>query len=220
MDYDYIFRGVMVGDPNVGKTSLCQKYCYDKCPEDHDPTIGVDFFSKTLDWDHPPHHYHIKLQLWDTGGSDTFKSITRSYYRNTALVFIVYDCTQRKSFKDAREWLKDVQTLCEPSAIVTLVHNKADLGAHSQVTVHESQAWAEEQGLLWVETSAPTGSGVNLCFDRAVQEMCRKLRLGLIPPDPRLGIRAADRDPILELAIDYSPTSKKSDRWCYPCAIV
>lgn len=225
MTYEYIFRGILIGNPNVGKTSLCQQYLNDKCPTEHESTIGVDFFSKIVDVKYSDEKTHaIKLQLWDTAGTDSFKSITRSYYRNTALVFIVYDCTNRRSFKDVIEWLKDVKSVCDPNIVITLIHNKSDLHLRSQVDPHEAKAFAEERGMLFGETSSKMGIGVDSCFYQSVRELHKKLKLGIIAPESRLGIRSTELDGGLNISNFNSnsnpTTTNQTTRLCNHCNIL
>ena len=223
MTYEYVFRGIVIGNSNVGKTSLCQQYCHNKCPIEHESTVGVDFFSKIVDIkDNEGKSHAIKLQLWDCAGSDSFKSITCSYYRNTSLVFVVYDCTHRRSFKDVTEWLKDVRTVCDPNIVITLIHNKTDWHLQSQVDSREAKAYAHEHGMLFGETSSKLGIGVDSCFYQSIRELYVKLKLGVIAPESRLGIRSTELDRGLNIgsSTHHTPTVDHSTRLCNHCTIV
>ena len=48
----------------------------------------------------------MKLQIWDTAGQESFRSITRSYYRGAAGALLVYDTTRRDSFEHLSPWLE------------------------------------------------------------------------------------------------------------------
>ena len=84
----------MIGDSGVGKSCLLLKFADNRFRPDHDLTIGVEFGSKQVDVD----GQNIHLQIWDTAGQESFRSITRAYYRGSTAAFLVYDVTRRGSF--------------------------------------------------------------------------------------------------------------------------
>ena len=76
-DYNYLFKYIIIGDSNVGKSCLMMQFVERKFKTFVDPTIGVEFGSKKVSLkDHV-----LKLQIWDTAGQESFRSITRSYFR-------------------------------------------------------------------------------------------------------------------------------------------
>ena len=82
------------------------------------------------------------------------------YYRNANCAVVVYDITQASSLEKARNWIRELQRQADPSIVIALCGNKADLAARRQVTQEEAQKYAEEEGLMWSETSAKSGEGV------------------------------------------------------------
>ena len=86
------------------------------------------------------------------------------YYRNANCAVVVYDITQRASLEKARTWIRELQRQADPSIVITLCGNKLDLDERRQVTQEEAQKYAEEEGLMWGETSAKTGQGVSDIF--------------------------------------------------------
>ena len=91
----YQFRIVLLGDSTVGKSALLRRFTDGCYIEISDPTVGVDFYSRLVEISPG---IRVKLQLWDTAGQERFRSITRSYYRNSAGAILVYDVTNRDSF--------------------------------------------------------------------------------------------------------------------------
>ena len=77
MDFQYVFKYIIVGDSNVGKTSLISSLIYNSFKNEYSTTIGVDFSTKMIEVD----NMIVKLQLWDTAGQESFRSITKCYYR-------------------------------------------------------------------------------------------------------------------------------------------
>lgn len=86
------------------------------------------------------------------------------YYRNANCAVVVYDITQSASLEKARSWIRELQRQADPSIVIALCGNKSDLAARRQVTEEEAKKYADEEGLMWAETSAKSGEGVNEIF--------------------------------------------------------
>lgn len=122
--WDYILKFILIGDSSVGKSSLLVRLTDDRFLADPDPTIGVEFGSHLIRLDNGE---TVKVQVWDTAGSESFRSITRSYYRGAAGALLVYDITHRASFLNVKGWLDDVRSHAEEKVSVVLVGNMYDL---------------------------------------------------------------------------------------------
>ena len=102
----YIFKLILVGDTNTGKTTICNTILNrNNKTMQYQPTIGIDFngtfetiYTNTL----------IKVQLWDTAGQEKFRSIINSYYRNTCGTILTYNITNRTSFNNLTRWIEDI----------------------------------------------------------------------------------------------------------------
>jgi Ras-related protein Rab-5C len=86
------------------------------------------------------------------------------YYRNANCAVVVYDITQSASLEKARTWIRELQRQADPSIVIALCGNKTDLEARRQVSQEEAKKYADEEGLMWAETSAKTGEGVQDIF--------------------------------------------------------
>ncbi|KAG6846085.1 hypothetical protein H0H87_006449 [Tephrocybe sp. NHM501043] len=100
----------------------------------------------------------------DTAGQERYKSLAPMYYRNANCAVVVYDITQTASLEKARTWIRELQRQADPSIVIALCGNKSDLSARRQVAEEEAKKYAEEEGLMWAETSAKTGEGVTEIF--------------------------------------------------------
>ncbi|QRW03822.1 GTP-binding protein YPTC4 [Ceratobasidium sp. AG-Ba] len=127
LNWDYVLKFVIIGDAAVGKSSLLVRLTDQRFLSKPDPTLGVEFGSKLIVI--PEDGKTVKLQCWDTAGTESFRSITRSYYRGAAGALLVYDVTSRASFEHARGWLADVREHADPNLTCILVANKVDLCA-------------------------------------------------------------------------------------------
>lgn len=107
----------------VGKSCLLLQFTDQRFRQQHDLTIGVEFGSRTV----KINDKNIKLQIWDTAGQESFKSITRSYYRGAAGALLVYDITRKETFNHLTRWLEEVRQNGNPDITVMLIGNKADL---------------------------------------------------------------------------------------------
>ena len=109
-----------------------------------------------------------QLKIWDTSGQERFKSVVRSFYINTACAIVVYDITNRESFKSCEFWIEETKNVSDNVTLV-LVGNKADLQEHRVVSEDEGKLLAESNSMLYMETSAKTGSNVNELFAMLVE---------------------------------------------------
>lgn len=160
---DYLFKVLLVGNSGVGKSALLQRYADGTFNEHYLATIGVDFKIKTINVDDKK----VKFQIWDTAGQERFRSITTSYYRGAHGIFIVYDVTNRKSFNEVKNWVREAHLFHIPSSNILLIGNKIDLVSKREVSYAEGLSVSEEIGCAFTETSslAPYADNVNMAFE-------------------------------------------------------
>ncbi|KAJ9593914.1 hypothetical protein L9F63_014674, partial [Diploptera punctata] len=104
-----LYKVIIVGDPNVGKTSFVQRYVENSFSSCYKGTVGVDFTLKTVKWSE---ERTLKLQLWDIAGQERFTWMTKIYYRHCHGCVIIFDLTNRNSFLNAKKWKRDIDTKC------------------------------------------------------------------------------------------------------------
>ena len=104
-EHDHMFKLIIIGDTGVGKSCLMKRVMDEEFRQEHQVTIGVEFGSYGVRIDGKI----IKLQIWDTAGQESFKSVTRIFYRGANCVFLTYDLTRDDTFVSLGEWLKDVK---------------------------------------------------------------------------------------------------------------
>ncbi|KAI6103669.1 P-loop containing nucleoside triphosphate hydrolase protein [Pisolithus sp. B1] len=197
LTWHYVLKFIITGDAAVGKSSLLVRLTDQRFLSNPDPTLGVEFGSKLIEM--PEEGKIIKLQCWDTAGTESFRSITRSYYRGAAGCLLVYDVTNRASFLDARSWLADVRAHADPHLTCILVGNKVDLcdgaveGAANhkrrEVPTTEAEWWAKEEGLLFVEASAKSGRNVDWAFEEAARDILDKIKRGVFDDNRSPGVK-------------------------------
>ncbi|KAL7808877.1 secretion-related small GTPase [Trichoderma gracile] len=126
---------------------------------------------------------HMKLSLWDTAGQETYKSVTRSYFRGASGALLVFDLSRKATFQHVTDWLNDLRQIAEPDIVIVLVGNKADLTQQDdnkrEVTREEAEEWARRNGILeYVETSAKSGENVEKAFMRVAERIYQNIQAG------------------------------------------
>lgn len=159
-NYSYIFKYIIIGDMGVGKSCLLHQFTEKKFMSDCPHTIGVEFGTRIIEVE----GQKIKLQIWDTAGQERFRAVTRSYYRGAAGALLVYDITRRSTYNHLSSWLTDARNLTNPNTAIFLVGNKSDLEAQRDVTYEEAKQFADDNNILFMETSAKTGEAVEDTF--------------------------------------------------------
>jgi len=170
--YDFLYKLVLVGDMNVGKTFLLSRYVKGQVPKSTGPTIGVEFATKTVAL---PDGGTVKAQIWDTAGQERYRAITTAHYRRALGALLVYDITQEKTFASVRKWMQELRDHADPDIVIMLVGNKVDLLEQvRQVPRETAQRLAQEQGFLFSETSAVQGTHVREAFETLLGEISKR----------------------------------------------
>ncbi|PSN36514.1 Ras-related protein Rab-4B [Blattella germanica] len=180
--YDFLFKFLVIGSAGAGKSCLLHQFIESKFKDESSHTIGVEFGSKIVNVGGKS----VKLQIWDTAGQERFRSVTRSYYRGAAGALLVYDITNRETFNALTNWLSDARTLASPNIVILLVGNKRDLDAEREVTFLEASRFAQENELMFLETSAKTGENVEESFLKCSKTILAKIETGELDPE-RIG---------------------------------
>ncbi len=141
---------------------------------DHDLTIGVEFGARLVNISGK----QIKLQIWDTAGQESFRSITRSYYRGATGALLVYDISRRDTFNHLTRWLDEARQHANPKMVIMLIGNKSDLEKR-EVSYEEGEKFAKENGLIFLETSAKTAQNVEEAFLKTAQKIFDNIQSGL-----------------------------------------
>lgn len=158
----------------VGKSNLLSRYTYGRFNPEHEITIGCEFMAKNV----VINERNIRVQIWDTAGQEAFRSITRSYYKNSTCAFIVYDITNKQSFLNVSSWLNECREMCYKEILICLVGNKTDLENKRAVSSEEGQKFADDNGLMFFETSAQSGQNVENLFTESIKDLVTRLEEG------------------------------------------
>ena len=160
-NYDFIFKVLLLGNSDVGKSSLLLRYVDSVWNDAFVPTIGVDFKVKTL----TINEKKVKMQIWDTAGQERFRTVVSTYFRGAHGILLLYDVTNRDSFKNLESWLIEIEKNAKEKVLKILIGNKCDLGEDREITIEEGKAFALRNGMEFMETSAKMNTNVTEAFE-------------------------------------------------------
>ena len=172
-DYEYLFKILLIGNSNVGKSSLFLRFVDEIWKENFVPTIGVDFKIKSIKIDNKI----IKLQIWDTAGQERFKSILSSYYKGANGILLLYDITNVNSFKSLSNWLIDIEKNSSKNVKKILIGNKCDLNELRKIPINKGKEFADTYNMKFIETSAKNNVNINECFNILGKELLNNIDL-------------------------------------------
>jgi len=153
---------IFTGDAGVGKTSIINAIMGQKFSPDYEPSIGVDFFSKTLRYK----ENLIKLQIWDSAGQEKFRSLIPNYIRGSSLIFLVFEVTKKESFQHLNDWINFINSI--DNGNIVLIGNKIDLADKREVDKNEIDKFCQDNHFEYFEVSAKNGTNINNCLYSSV----------------------------------------------------
>uniref|UniRef100_A0A663DU00 RAB25, member RAS onco family n=1 Tax=Aquila chrysaetos chrysaetos TaxID=223781 RepID=A0A663DU00_AQUCH len=165
-------RVVLIGESGVGKTNLLSRFTRNEFNHDSRTTIGVEFSTRTI----LVGDAVVKAQIWDTAGLERYRAITSAYYRGAVGALVIFDITKHQTYNVVDRWLKELYDHAEASIVVMLVGNKTDLAQAREVPMEEAKMFADNNGLLFVETSALDSTNVEQAFETILKEIFHKVQ--------------------------------------------
>ena len=164
---EFLYKILLLGDAAVGKTCFLMQYTENTFQEIHMSTIGLDYKLKNVQLDE---NKIYKLQIWDTAGQDRFRSIAKNYYKGAHGIILLYDVTEKKTFENVRNWIKQIKEEVNDNVCIILVGNKIDMEGKRVVSTEEGEKMAEEYELMFFECSAKTGENIDEAFNELVKK--------------------------------------------------
>ena len=168
------YKLIFLGDQNVGKSCILNRFMNDTFTEEYQATIGLDFQSKNVQID----NQDIHLLLYDTAGQEKFRSLIPMYTRDSNIILLVYEINNKDSFIHLPDWLNDLSNVNKDDVIFALVGNKIDLEEKREVSTEEGKSYAEQNGFIFHEVSAKTGDGFSDLF---YKDLFEKIRIKFRP---------------------------------------
>ena len=166
-DAELVLKVIMVGDSGVGKSCLLKAFMGEPFDKLYTSTIGVDFEIKPIAIpDGKDKERHVNLQIWDTAGQERFRTITTSYYRSSDAILLIFDVSDKQTFKNCEAWLEDVRLYAREKVDIMLIGNKADLVSKRLIDFKSAKEFADRHGMMYLETSAKQNVNVDKAFTK------------------------------------------------------
>ncbi len=167
----YKVKFILVGDAFVGKTNIFYRYMKGEFSKELASTISVEFDVQTIQ----VNDVIFKLQLWDTAGSEKFRSIVRGYYADSACCLLVYDITNEKSFDSLDYWIEECNNNGNKNIVMILIGNKCDKDKERQIEETNGEFIAERYGMKFFEASALTGYNIKEIFEYGCKRIYKNI---------------------------------------------
>ena len=152
-DQDSI-KVILIGDSGTGKTNLITVAAGYEFDSNSLSTISCSYIQKT----YMKHNAEYKINIWDTIGQEKFRSLTKIFVKESKIVILVYDITNKETFESLPFWKKLVDEILDYTPIFAIVGNKMDLYDKEQVKGDEADKYAESIGAKVLLTSAKRDS--------------------------------------------------------------
>ena len=205
------YKIVMLGDQNVGKTSIINRFKHNKFVGNIEPTLALDFQSKEIFID----NINVKLLLYDTAGQEKFRTLIPLYTREANIIFFIYDITNSDSFHNIEKWYNSLENVNKNEAIFFLVGNKIDLNDERKVPEEEARAYANRYNFIFQEVSALTGDGIEELF---LNQLAQEIKNYLLFDKKQVREQEEEIKKLNLQDINEKNKKNKSNKKCCCCA--
>ena len=165
----YTGRIVLIGETQVGKTSIISKYLRGQSSMEQKSTIGAVFHTHVID----TNGVKLSLQIWDTAGQERYKALGPIYYRKSHVGIAVFDLTRKETMKLLESWIKTFRENADDTYVIVAA-NKCDLDSKCEFTLDETMEWAQSMEAECIWTSAQSGIGINDLFSQISKHLINK----------------------------------------------
>lgn len=207
ISYSYLFKVSLIGDSSTGKTSILLRFVDDFFTEDTKSTIGVDF--KLVSFELEPKVY-AKMQIWDTCGSERFKSLTSSFIKTCTAFILVFDLTRRNTFQNIDHWIKVIKENTSPKFLI-LIGNKCDLKDERNIDKEIILDYCEKNLFNYMEISARNNLNVEKLFKEVAYQLYMDIKKNENNNIKSVGYRGNFSD--IQMKLDNQQNTKKGCCW-------
>ena len=168
--YETSYKIIVLGDGNVGKSSIIRRFISNDFDYHTPMTIG------TLNYSHEAiiDKQKVNLSIWDTAGQEKYQSIVPGYFRGSQAAALLYDITDENSFKRVNYWINQAKELAKDDVCFILIGNKLDLESKRKVSRKQAETLAKAYNMLYFETSCLNAENVHLAFNELIKHLLQK----------------------------------------------
>ncbi|MCQ2820513.1 MAG: GTP-binding protein [archaeon] len=161
---------VLLGDQNVGKSSIAQRFCKNIFTNQHIATIGGAYLQQKVLLSNSE---SVKLHIWDTGGQERFRAMANLYYRDAAAAILTYDITSEETLENLKFWINELRTKAgQENIVLCLAGNKCDVPQEQRkIPFNKAKAFATENNMIFYETSARDDIGIKELFNALAKKI-------------------------------------------------
>ena len=167
LSYEFLFKVSLIGDSGTGKTSIITRFIDNIFKEETTTTIGVDF--KIVSFDLGKETF-AKMQIWDTCGSERFKSLTANFLKTCSAFILVFDLTRLSTFQNIDNWIKTIYENTKPRFLI-LIGNKSDLINERKVDKDVILKYCEKNNFNYIETSVKNNFNIEKIFKEVAYQL-------------------------------------------------
>jgi Ras-related protein Rab-5C len=161
----------MIGPASAGKTSIVSRFAHGRLPVNPDPTVGANFLSKHV----TAMGTEVKLEIWDTAGSERYRSLVPMYYREADAAIVVCDVTKPTAVAEARDWVELLRSHTKGDVIVALAANKIDIVDVEHISEREIEEFVHVSNIgIFKLTSALDGTNIDELFQELADAFVAK----------------------------------------------
>lgn len=163
---------IVAGESSVGKTNVLLRFTDDTFKQDSKSTVGVSISSLRVQILNKA----VKINLYDSGGLEKYRAITRPYFKFAHGAAVVYDTTDRPSFLKTQLWINEL-TQINPSIKILILGNKIDRWGHKRVATEEGIKLALNNRAFFMEVTAKSDpkKRINEGFNTLLEDIVRKM---------------------------------------------
>ena len=165
-DFENIIELLLIGDQNVGKSNFIFRFTENKFSESHQATIGMDVKVKNITIDNKVY----KIQIFDTSGQETYKSISRNYYLRAQGILLMFDLTNKYTFQNLENWIKEIYNIRDKVPLI-IIGNKCDLEKQIEVNDDVVKKFGEKINASYYKTSAKNGKNIDKAIVNFVKQI-------------------------------------------------
>ena len=158
------YKITLVGESGVGKTCIIKRFIENKFDKSVTTNMTATYFTKKIEYEELE-NLQVELNIWDTAGEEVFRSLTKIFYKDTDAAILVYDCTDKHSFEEMKDyWYEQIKEKAPESIVLAIAAGKCDLTETEEVNEEEAKAFAQEIGAIFKVTSAANNIGIDELF--------------------------------------------------------